>query len=62
MTGRFYRTLTHRLLWMSMGTLWLGGCVTDLQARDFLSSTLLRTFWQTVASAFQAAFVEAAGS
>ncbi|MCH8806785.1 MAG: hypothetical protein IH986_11950 [Planctomycetes bacterium] len=62
MKRRLIRAVTHRLVWVSMGSLWIAGCVTDLQARDFAASTLVRTFWQTVASVFQASVVANAGS
>jgi hypothetical protein len=43
------------------GAIWLLGCVTDLQARDFFTSTAVRVFYQTLGSAFQSAFVNAFG-
>lgn len=59
MKARLYRKLMVLAASSSMGTLWLLGCVTDLQARDFLVSTSVRTFFQTLAAAFQAAVVDA---
>lgn len=44
-------------IWISLGAMWIGGCVTDLQFRDFLTTTLVRTFWQTVGTALQAGIV-----
>lgn len=55
------RYWTRPFLGAALGTLWLGGCVTDAQFRDFLTSSLVRTFWQTLATAFQAAVVGANG-
>lgn len=49
--------LCRALIWIPLGTLWLGGCVTDGQFRDFVSTTSVRTFWQTIGSAVQAALV-----
>lgn len=55
------RISRHRwaVLWVSasLGTLWLGGCVTDLAARDFFTSTLIRVFYQALGSLFQASIV-----
>ncbi len=48
-----------RLAAIALGCLWLGGCVSDLALRDFLSTTAVRTFWQTVGAALQAAVVDA---
>lgn len=59
MKARLYRKLMTLSASASLGTLWLFGCVTDLEARDFLVSTVVRTFFQTLASAFQAAVVDA---
>ena len=41
----------------TMGTLWVLGCVNDLQFRDFVTTNVIRTLFQTLGSAFQAAFV-----
>ncbi len=51
----------HRLAWVGLGTLWVGGCVTDVQVRDFFLTTSTRVFWQAIGSALQAAVVNAAG-
>ena len=61
MAARLKCLATHRLLWLSLGTLWLGGCITDLQLRDFLESTAVRTFWQAIGTLFQAAVVGTQG-
>lgn len=57
-----FRRKWAALIGMSAGWLMAFGCVTDAQFRDFLSSTLIRTFFQTIATAFQAALIDAAGN
>ena len=42
------------LVAMSFGSLWLAGCTTDLAAKDFLISTLLRTVFQAIGQQLQA--------
>lgn len=49
-----------RLLAAASGAVFLGGCVTDLQFRDFVTSTLIRTFWTSVSSYAQAIVVDRA--
>jgi len=40
------------------GSVFFAGCVTDLQARDFITTTLVRTFWTAVSSYAQAAVID----
>ncbi|MFO0837008.1 MAG: hypothetical protein U1D55_00655 [Phycisphaerae bacterium] len=56
-----FESILFRARWISfaLGSLWIGGCTTDAQLRDFLSSTAVRTFWQTLGTAIQAAIVNA---
>jgi hypothetical protein len=47
-----------RLISSLTGALFLTSCVTDAQFRDFASTTLVRTFWTTVARFAQAVFID----
>lgn len=47
---------------VALGSQWLFGCVTDAQFRDFIQSTSVRVFWQTVGTALQSALINAFGS
>ncbi len=50
--------LASRLVPVSAGLLWLTSCgVSDIQFRDFLVSTSIRTFFSTLGTALQAAIV-----
>ena len=53
------KRLLKLLILTSLGTTWFAGCVTDGAFRDFLTTTSVRTFWQTVATAFQSAVTSA---
>lgn len=56
------RVLAHPSILLSSGTLWaFFGCATDAQLRDFLSTSIIRVFWQTFGTALQSAIVGAAG-
>jgi hypothetical protein len=47
----------------SAGLLWLSACgVSDIQLRDFAVSTSIRTIYQTLGSALQAAIVGSFGA
>jgi hypothetical protein len=54
--------LAIRLLSVSATGLALGGCVTDLQTRDFFQSTAIRVFWQSIFSVIQAGVIDAFGA
>jgi len=56
------RRLAAWLTATSAGSLWLFGCVTDTQFRDFGQSTLIRVFWQAVGTAIQSAIVSEFGT
>lgn len=45
------------LVAVSFGSLWLAGCTTDLAAKDFLISTLVRTVFQALGQQLQANIV-----
>lgn len=51
-----------KLATIGLGVLWVGGCVTGVQLRDFMLTTSTRIFWQTIGTALQAAVIEAAGA
>lgn len=55
------KTILLRTGSIGLGTLWVAGCVTDAQLRDFFLTTSTRVFWQTIGSVIQAAIVGAAG-
>jgi hypothetical protein len=55
------RRAVLRLAPAMVGSLWMVGCATDAQLRDFLSSTIVRVFWQTIGTALQAGLVNEAG-
>lgn len=57
MRKRYSRKWTMMIVANTMGTLWVLGCVNDLQFRDFVTTNVIRTLFQTLGSAFQAAFV-----
>lgn len=57
MRKRYCQKWTMMIVANTMGTLWVLGCVSDLQFRDFVTTNVIRTFFQTLGSAFQAAFV-----
>ena len=57
MRKRYCQKWTMMIVANAMGTLWVLGCVTDLQFRDFVTTNVIRTFLQTLGSAFQAAFI-----
>ena len=59
MSKRLRFLLMRPALWVPLGTLWVGGCVTDIALRDFVTTTAIRTIFQTLAAAFQAAIVNA---
>ncbi|GMU82694.1 MAG: hypothetical protein IT450_23845 [Phycisphaerales bacterium] len=46
---------------LALGNQFLFGCVTDAQFRDFVQSTTVRVFWQTVGTALQSALISAFG-
>lgn len=55
----------RRAAWLaasSAGMLWLFGCTTATQFRDFGQSTLVRVFWQSVGTALQSAIIDQFGS
>lgn len=62
MSARIKAACLSRLAWIGMGTLWIGGCMTDAQLRDFFLTTTTRVFWQAVGTAIQAAFIDAANA
>lgn len=51
-----------RVLSALSGAVFLAGCVTDLQFRDFVSSTLIRTLWTSVAQFTQAFILDRAAN
>ncbi len=61
MRKRYLQKWTMMIVANAMGTLWVLGCVTDLQFRDFVTTNVIRTFFQTLGSSFQAAFISQAG-
>lgn len=61
MCKKLYRKWTAMIVTSSFGSLWLFGCVTDAQFRDFVTTNVIRTLFQTFGSAFQAAFVAQQG-
>lgn len=60
---RLFRTrrAVAMLTTVALGSQWLFGCVTDAQFRDFVQSTSIRVFWQTVGTALQSALIGAFG-
>lgn len=63
MISRLRRLLVARAYWASVGLLWIGACgVSDIQFRDFALSITVRTFFQTLGTALQAAIVQSFGS
>ncbi len=61
MRKRFCQKWTMMIVANAMGTLWVLGCVTDPQFRDFVTTNVIRTLFQTLGSSFQAAFVALSG-
>ncbi|MBI5864687.1 MAG: hypothetical protein HZB38_09290 [Planctomycetes bacterium] len=59
---RRFRKVAIGLAIVSAGQLWLGGCVTDAQFRDFTQTTVIRVFWQAVGTAIQATIVDRFGA
>lgn len=55
-----FRRSWLRVISAISGSVFIGGCVTDLQFRDFLTSTVVRTFWTSVASYTQAVIIDQA--
>lgn len=52
----------YRLYAASAGLIWVSACgVSDIQLRDFAVSTSVRTFYQTIGTALQAAIVNSFG-
>lgn len=62
MRGKRSRRVLAWLAATSAGTLWLGGCVTDTQLRDFSQTTVIRIFWQSIGTAIQSAIVDQFGA
>ena len=63
MVKRMRVLLMRRAYWASVGLLWISACgVSDIQLRDFALSISVRTFFQTLGTALQAAIVESFGS
>lgn len=62
MQTRFRGLPWYRLYAACAGLLWLSACgVSDIQLRDFAITTGIRTFYQTLGSALQAAIVGSFG-
>ena len=62
MNMRVRGLLWRRVYWASAGLLWLSACgVSDIQFRDFALSISVRTFFQTLGTALQAAIVDSFG-
>jgi hypothetical protein len=60
MSAHRLRKRWMRLIAASLSASLAFGCVTDLQFRDFVSSTVVRTFWTSVAQFVQAAVIDTA--
>ena len=56
---KFHRKWSAAILAASCGSMYLAGCTTDLAAKDFLTTTLVRVVFQALGQALQVNIVDA---